>query len=272
MSRSKLFLEVMTKVWPLGNLGKKVARLPLVDRLIGPLMWNERNMDATYVPIGENVEISESSVVPYQIIERLVVEASNRFIMNRCICRTSMGCQDYPHSIGCVFLGDSVNEINPQFGRRAGVQETLDHVSLAGSHGLLPCILHSSWDAFLLGIKRYDRMLAICFCCDCCCVLRTGMKGGPVAYRDRIIRLSGLVMESGNECLECGRCAQACFLGAIEMTPRGPSFADFCKGCGRCATVCPQDNIRVTFEQGVDTMEELLLRIGARTEIGGPSA
>ena len=256
------------KLWPLGKLGKKAGRMPLVGKAVGPVLWNERNLDATYVPVGENVELEPGSVVPYQIIEDLIKRASNRFILSGCLCRTAAHCDRYPEEVGCIFLGDAAAQISGERGGAADIESALDHVRTAEKLGLLPCIIHSSFDASLLGID-YRRMLAVCFCCNCCCTFRTDMKGGPVAYRERIIKLPGLVMSSVGECAQCEKCARACFLGALTVGRDGPVFAEFCKGCGRCAAACPRRNIRIRLDPTVDTEAILMDRIGARTDIEG---
>jgi ferredoxin len=266
-----LKFKAIVKLWPLGGISKKLGRMPLLDRTLGPLWWNERNLDATYIPIGETVEVGEGSVLPYQMIEEFIGRASNLFIIDQCVCRTAFRCRNHPQDIGCIFMGDAAGDITTEIGRPASPAEALEHVMRAREHGLLPCVIHSSFDATLVGID-YRKMLTTCFCCDCCCVFRTDMKGGPVAYRDRIIRLPGLGVETLGNCSGCGECARTCFLGAIEVGPEGPAIAEFCKGCGRCADICPNGNIRLRMDPGVETRRILLERIGARTDIGRDEA
>lgn len=266
MNVRMLRFKLIEKLWPYGGIGKKVARAPVLDKVLGPILWNEKNLDATYIPVGESVDVPPGSLLPFRVIEELVRKASRRFIMDRCICRSAGKCGSYPVEIGCLFLGGAAGDIEEELGRHASADEALDHVRRASAHGLLPCVLHASFDASLLGID-YRRMLAVCFCCNCCCVFRTDMLRGPVAYRDRIIRLPGLSMTSRADCAACRKCTEACFLGAVSLGKDGPEFADFCKGCGRCADACPRGNIRVELDPAVDTLGSLLERIDARTDI-----
>jgi ferredoxin len=261
-----LKFKVIVKLWPLGGISKKLARLPVLGKVLGPLWWNRRNLYATYIPIGATVEVEEGSVLPYQMLEEFIDRASNLFVIDSCVCRTAFKCRNHPADIGCIFMGDAAGDITTEIGRRVTSEEALEHICRARDHGLLPCVIHSSFDAALVGID-YRKMLTACFCCNCCCVFRTDMRGGPVAYRDRIIRLSGLRMETLGNCSSCGKCAQTCFLGAIEVGGEGPDFAGFCKGCGRCADVCPNGNIRISLDPGMETRAILLERIGARTNI-----
>jgi ferredoxin len=267
VSRSVAFYKVMEKLWPLGIAAKSVVRLPLIDKYIGTRLYNERNTDCTWIPVLEDIEVPPESVLPRQLLLELIDGASLCFVADRCLCRSTAGCSNFPAEIGCLVLGDGVRDINGWLGKTVSRDEAKEHVTLAINHGLLPLVLHASFDAFLFGIKEYRKMLVICFCCDCCCTVRVNMRGGPVSYRDRIQRLPGYYMVAGNDCSGCGKCERTCFLGAIKLGREGPEFSEFCKACGRCAVVCPRGNIRVECDPAVDTRGELLRHLEARTRI-----
>lgn len=262
----RLWYRLNIAFWPIGDVWKKVARVPVLDRFIGPLLWNEKNVDATYIPVGEAVEVDPGGALPYVLIEDLIGSASKLFALNGCVCRTGHDCGDYPKELGCLFLGDAAGDIDPGLCRPVSLDEALEHARTARAHGLLPCIVHGSFDATLFRID-YRRMLAICFCCNCCCAFRRDMKKGPEAYRERITRLPGLQVSGAGNCAGCGACVEACAFGAVELTPEGPLFAGYCKACGRCADACPHGNIHITLDPGANTRELLLQRINARTDI-----
>ncbi len=265
-SIKKLWFELNIKFWRAGEIIKRLARVPLIDRLIGPLLWNEKNLDSTYIPVVENIDIPDGTALPVSLIEELLSATEFRFLLSKCPCRTSGKCSSYPREPGCLFLGEAARDIDPQLGREVSISEAMDHVRRSFSSGLIPNIVHGSFDASLLLID-YRKMLAICFCCDCCCAFRSNMKGGPVSYRDRIMRIPGSSMRGTGNCEHCGRCERACFLGAVHVTEEGPVFSEFCKCCGRCAMECPANNIELVLDPAVDFKEQILRRISSRTKI-----
>jgi UDP-glucose 4-epimerase len=153
-------------------------------------------------------------------------------------------------------------------GRQVDVDEAIAHVQEAMDLGLVPLIVHTTFDALTLGIP-YRRMLGICFCCDCCCTVRQGLRLGPPAFWDIVIRLPGLHVEVDEACVGCGACVEACYVGAISLAHgRARVDAELCKGCGRCLPVCPASAITLQLDKDVDTMKQLAHRIAQRTDIG----
>lgn len=262
----RLWYRLNILLWPLGGIWKKVGRLPVLGRVVGPLLWNEKNVDATYVPVGEPVAVDPGSPLPYRVIEGLLEQACALHVVNECACRAGNRCREYPRGTGCLFLGEAGGDIDPGLARPVSVEEAREHIRGARGHGLLPCIVHGSFDSSLFRID-YRRMLAICFCCNCCCAFRADMRGGPLAYLDRITKLPGIEVAGLGRCRGCGACVEACPFGAVRLGESGPEFGDLCKACGRCADACPAGNIAVILDPSTDTLGELLERIRSRTDI-----
>jgi len=115
-------------------------------------------------------------------------------------------------------------------------------------------IVHAAYDAELLGID-YERMLAVCFCCDCCCTVRKRLRSGPREFWD--------------SCYVCPACASSGAgvqrLRRVSVTcatwPRsalrtvGPSSARRARAAGRCAAACPQEAIGLHLDDSVNVME-----------------
>jgi ferredoxin len=79
---------------------------------------------------------------------------------------------------------------------------------------------------------------------------------------------SNFIAESDEKvCTECGTCAEACPINAIEMVPEASPKIDesICLGCGVCALKCPSGALKlVKREQRVlhpeDTFERIILQ------------
>jgi len=272
MSRSKRAVGLLLKLWPLGRAMNRLARLPVLGSVLRPF-YAPAASQAIIIPVHETVSGTESVALPFPLLAPLVESASARFVLNACLCRTAEGCQHHPTEIGCLFLGDAAARIHPELGRPASVVEALAHVQRALAAGLVPMVVHASFDAWVLGIP-YHRMLAVCFCCDCCCTVRHGLREGPPAFWETVVRLPGLSVAAGPECLACGTCVDVCPVGAISIEGGRARVAAACKGCGRCVAACPTGAMRLHLAPEVDVqtcLAALLARVEARTDIR-PSA
>jgi UDP-glucose 4-epimerase len=260
-------LDLLARLWPLSHVANRLARRRLIGRLIAPLL-NQRCIGATIVPIQETVGSSESVALPQLLLEPLLSQASYRVAMSRCICRTGEGCQSYPRDLGCIFLGEGAREIAPQQGRAVSVDEALAHVRRAVGLGLVPLIVHSAFDALVLGIRKHERMLAVCFCCDCCCVVRGTLRDGPPQFWERITRLPDLQVTVSDSCTACGACLSLCYVQAISIENGRAQIGEDCKGCGRCAAICPNQAIEIHVPGDGQITERLQARIRTWTDIG----
>lgn len=266
MGRSRCVHDLIMRAWPLGKVVNWLGNLPLVGLLLRSQFSAEGN-EAVIIPVQEAVRGAESVVLPYPLLAPLVGQASALFILNECLCRRGENCETYPQDLGCIFLGDGAAEINPGMGRLVDADEAMAHVRQALEIGLVPLVVHSSFDAWMLGIP-YRRTLAVCFCCDCCCAVRHGLRLGPPAFWDTVLRLPGLTVTVGSECVGCGTCVDVCHVRAITLENGRAHIGELCKGCGLCAAVCPEGAIVLRVTDGADMLGQLMARIERRTDIG----
>jgi UDP-glucose 4-epimerase len=266
MSRSRHTFNLIMGLWPWGKVLNRLGSLPVLRSVLQPC-FGARDNEAIIIPVQEVVHGTESVVLPFPLLTALVQRASTRTILDRCLCRRGENCRAYPQGIGCLFLGDGAAQIDPALGRAASLDEALDHLRQAMDAGLVPLVVHSAFDAWLLGIP-YHRALAVCFCCDCCCSVRQGLRLGPPAFWDTVLRLPGLTAVVGSECTGCGKCVNVCPVGAVFFSEGLARIGELCKGCGCCAGMCPQGAIHLQLADDAAALDWLLRRIEGRTDIG----
>lgn len=251
----------------MGKVLNWAARLPAVGPLFA-VSYSEMQVAATIIPVNSVVRSGTPYVISLDLIEALLARAAHRVAVTECLCRASGRCRAFPADLGCLFLGEGAREIAPSLGRAVSVREGMDHAERAVRLGLAPMILHSALDAWIMGIRGYRRMLAVCFCCDCCCTVRDTMAHGAVSFLDRVQRLPGLQVIVNDKCTGCGRCEAVCPAKAIRVLGGRAQIADRCKGCGRCALECPQEAVAMRLAPGTDVVAALMARVGERTAIG----
>jgi ferredoxin len=266
MPKNRWIYSLAMRFWPLIKWIYQVARRPLLG-LPARLWLRSGSTEAVVIPVNEVIQPPESSILPYTLLNPLIQQAAARFIMNGCMCRQNENCSSHPHQLGCIFLGEGAARINPALGRLVEPDEALAHLETAMIEGLVPLIVHTTFDAYLLGVP-FRQTLTVCFCCDCCCTVHHGLNLGPQAFWDVVMRLPGLKVEVGDKCMGCEACVGSCFLGAISIHDGMALIGDSCKGCGRCTLVCPEGAITLHLDEDVDVYESLLQRINQRTDIG----
>ena len=257
------------QMWKLSKLQRWAARNPILGRWVKlELDVAPEDNDAIIIPVQETIRGTDSIVLPYQILQPIVEKAGGHFILNRCPCRNGEGCNTYPHDFGCLFLGEAIRDVPDKIGAQTDTAGALEHVSRGLSLGLVPMIVHASFDAALISVP-YHRMLAICFCCDCCCTVRHHLRLGPSSFDDTMQRLPGLTVTIGENCTACGLCHAECPVQAIDFVD-GLSVINQtrCKGCGICASVCPEGAPQLQMDENIDVIGMLMNRIRSRTDIG----
>jgi ferredoxin len=254
------------KFWPLNKTANWLGNQPLVGRLVQPVFSRE-DYESIILPVHQAVHADESIVLPYKLLAPLVEKSDARVLLNKCICRSAEKCDNFPIEIGCLFLGEGAREIDGGLGREVDAPTAWAHVQHAMDAKLVPLVVHASFDAFVLGIP-YRRMLAICFCCDCCCTIRHGLRLGPRAFWDTVIRLPGMTIDVSEDCIGCGKCVEVCPVKAIHLDYGSARVDEQCKGCGRCVEECATGAMTVRLDRKVDILKGFLERIEERTDIG----
>jgi len=259
---SKRVVNLFLSLWPFTHLVKRISRYAPFRWLFKPVV-NEKVFQVTFVPVSEDIPTPQDTAIPRLALAELIKASSHRFIYNGCICRQREGCRNYPQDMGCLFLGEAASRLHPSLGHQASVEECLEHMEKMAALGLTGMIGRLWMDATAMGVLHdFRNFLVVCFCCDCCCLVRTDMRKVPQHLKRGIKRLEAVKVTVTDKCLGCGTCVEACFVAASSLR-EGRAYIDdhLCKGCGRCAMVCPQQAIRVEFDERDAIWQELLSRV-----------
>ena len=211
----------------------------------GPPLHNEQ------VKVRELIAAPKSLLLPSQVVEHFIRQANYHFTMNKCICRSSNDCKDYPIHLGCLFLGKPVEQINPKLGRRVTMEEALEHARRCRGAGLFHMIGRNMLDTVWMGVKPGNRLLTICNCCPCCCLDRV-LPSLDDSISSKVHRMPGVEVPVSDNCIGCGRCAEEdmCFVNAIQIEDGRAVISDACRGCGHCVDICPNGAIEVRVDSG----------------------
>jgi ferredoxin len=256
---------------------KSIARLsnvPVLSIVADKLLF--RGEDLIYLPkdrvvIHEEIEQPGSMVLPSALVDHFIEQASYHWIMNSCICREGDHCQNYPHDLGCIFLGEAVLQINPKLGRIVTKEEALAHARRARELELVHMIGRDRLDHIWMGAGPFGKLMTICNCCSCCCLFRI-LPDLPPDISRRISKMPGVkVWVERDHCVGCGRCArETCFVDAIRLVDGRAEISENCRGCGRCVEVCPRGAIHLTIEDA-GYVQNAIQRISALVDVNGRS-
>ncbi len=250
MARPLWFVKLLKQAFPSIKFLAKLTRLPLLGKIFDYLLFEGDDIfylpQDKVIPVDKTVHVHDDYVIPSQILEHFIKKAKHHWIMDFCICRSSMQCEDYPINYGCLFLGDATLDINPQLGRHVSEVEALDYLQKCREAGLVHMIGRNKLDKQWLGVEQGEKLMSICNCCPCCCLWRVSSVLNKKIGK-KIKKLPGVKVEVKGTCIRCGTCIQGiCFVDAIKLNEERAFITNDCRGCGRCVSICPQGAIELT--------------------------
>lgn len=266
MSRSKKQVDRIVSHWPLIQKMKRSVKNPIMRRLLKS-QFSETGLQASFIPVGETVEIPPSVIPTREVIMDFLNRASYRALATECVCRVGGKCKSFPIEVGTIFMGEGARDLHPTVGRSVSVEEAARHVDHALELGLVPMVGHLMVDSKLFRMKKFDRFLTMCFCCECCCNFLKNMKYIKGAWPNTILPVDGVSVEVCDMCEGCGTCVPVCPVEGISIVEDKAVMNDQCFGCGCCANACPNNAINLTISPDSKVLEELRSRVESRTRI-----
>ncbi len=271
MQKNRKFVDLIEKFFPYRSKLAKITKVPMIGWIANKMLFEKTNL--TILPKDKTVEIKldkkiqpqESIVLPSKVVEYFIKKSNYRFIMNFCICRESMNCQNYPQDLGCLFMGEAAKQINKEFGREATKKEALEHVRKCRELGLVHLVGRDVIDEQWLGVGPGTRLMVVCNCCECCCLWRII----PDMDKDMglvVKKMPGIQVEVTDKCTGCGKCVDVCFVKTIKIKDNVARIGDDCRGCGRCADICPNGAVKVKIEDK-DFIDKTIKRINSSVDV-----
>jgi len=250
MAQPLWFVKLLKKAFPNIKLIARLTNFPVLGKIFEKIMFE--GDDITYltqnkvINVDKSINKQDEYVLPSQVLEHFIKKANYHWVMDFCICRSSMKCKDYPIELGCLFLGEATLGINPQLGKRVSKEEALEHIKKCQDAGLVHMIGRNLLDKQWLGVDPGDKLMSICNCCPCCCLWRVAPLMNP-NIGSKVHKMPGVEVKVGDKCIGCGTCTEGvCFVEAIHLIGKRAIINKECRGCGRCVEICPQNAIELT--------------------------
>ena len=222
--------------------------------VVMPLKVDLEESEATTLPL--NLDLSgdgEKVIVPLDVIKASLKNADFIGGMDSCLCREANDCKDYPHNLGCLFLGEAGKVIvKHNLGRQLNYEEAMERVDAAAEAGLMGQAVWVEVEQLLWGIRndQLDKFLEICFCCPCCCIAVRLARNATDAERHRFHPAGWTAVPDRTACTGCRLCVSGpngCPVEAISFGEDGKVVIDQekCVGCGICKKRCKPGVIKI---------------------------
>ena len=212
-------------------------RMPPMDRTV-PILENLETGEEINVIVNEELEVPEEKILPAQKIRELI-EKYDDIAVGNCYCRQHQEFLGNPCKMidlipTCMTLGKSARHTsNHGFSKMVSKEEALEILKKCEDAGLV----HKAYHKY--GNSSAEEV-AICNCCNCCCMTARDCLIFPVVNETNY-----LAEIDEDLCIGCGTCVDLCYNKAIELNDdnKAERIEEFCAGCGVCAYHCPENAI-----------------------------
>ncbi|MHA1884537.1 MAG: ATP-binding protein [Promethearchaeota archaeon] len=216
---------------------KALERMPPQDRTI-PILENLETGEEINVIVNEELEVPEERILPTQEIRKLI-EKYDDIAVGNCYCRQHQEFLDNPCEMieitpSCMTLGKSARHTsNHGFSKMVSKEEALEILKKCEDAGLV----HKAYHKY--GNSAAEEV-AICNCCNCCCMTARDCLIFPVVNETNY-----LANIDEDLCIGCGTCVDLCYNKAIELNDDNIAerIEEYCAGCGVCAYHCSEKAI-----------------------------
>lgn len=214
----------------------------------------ERPTGTVVMPLNVDVtDQGEKVVIPLDLIKESLKKVSYIAGMDSCLCRQANSCEDYPHDLGCLFLGEAAKAaVKHKLGRQFTYEEACARVDEAAKAGLMGQAVWIEVEQMLWGVRNdlMDHFLEICFCCPCCCIAMRLARNATSTERHRFHPAGWTAVPDRTKCVGCKKCADGhngCPVEALSFGADGKVQIDQekCVGCGICKSRCSFDAIKI---------------------------
>ena len=222
----------------------------------GIMLYPDMEAHTSTVVMPLNVDVAdqgEKVVVPLELIKESLKNVTYIAGMDSCLCREANDCEDYPHNLGCLFLGEAAKVVvKHNLGRQFTYEEACARVDEAARVGLMGQAVWIEVEQMLWGVRNdlMDHFLEICFCCPCCCIAMRLARNATATERHRFHPAGWTAVPDRTKCVGCGKCSaghNGCPVEAISFGEDGKVKInqESCVGCGICKARCEFDVIKL---------------------------
>jgi ferredoxin len=190
------------------------------------------------LPVEEELSVAQEAL-PYEKVSTLI-ESSESFLVNECICKKEQGLLGNP----C----DRPLEVCLAVAPLPGVFDDSPTGRVITKDEAYKLLKECEENALVhLTSNFQEGRFFICNCCGCCCGVLRGINqlGIPATT---VINSQYYAEIDGDECTDCGICAdERCQVNAISDGEDGSYYItpEKCIGCGLCITDCPTEAIKL---------------------------